>query len=357
MASSLSSSEQLSDVVPKAKKKFFLFSKKKTVKEQKSGAMNTRKVKKAPKSASAELLERAKFDSEDFRVSNSDSQKNLIALAYKKKRLNSSFVDSTRAAKPKRKAEKGSMFTFTGSSFFRKLCDDTFDSIDVDKSGKINESELYQGLLLIHLKLGLYFGPAACKPISLDRTKFIFEKLDTNRDGSLDKEEFRKVLALLMGNVVSRIFFQFVCTLLIVPFLATMILEKTVDGYGIVTESWLPALGGMIEPLREKYQPLLVVAFGVDLIIGFVSAAYATASYTVQSTGIPNLLFNLTEGPAHLVAEKIDAFVLQPINEIPQETWDSLPMTLVSTALALMIVPYSIVKTDDLFRWIAHMLG
>ncbi len=354
MASSLSSSEQLSDV-PKTKKRFSVFPRRKHSTHQKNTSANTRKGKKSTKSASAELVDRAKFDSEDYTTSKSDSQRNLIAMAYKAKGLNSSLTnslkDSSKAPKSKMKTESSEKRSiFTGSSFFRKLCDDVFNSIDVDKSGKINESELYQGLLLIHLKLGLYFGPAACKPISLERTKFIFNKLDTNRDGSLDKEEFGKVLALLMGNVVSRILFQFVCTLLIVPFVANTILEKMHGGYGILTESLLPVF-------REKYLPLLEVALGVDLIFGFVSATFATVNDVIQKTGITELMFNVTEEPAEFIAEKFDAFVLQPISEIPQETWDSIPLTMVSTALALMIVPYSLVKTDDFFRFIANKSG
>ena len=311
-------------------------------KQQKGGSV---KEGGGDRRSGAELVERNKLDNLDYVTSQKESHQNLIALAYKTKAANSSFRETPKVTFPTDSKKSGKGSILTGSSFFKKICDNVFDTIDVDRSGKINESELYQGLLLIHLKLGMYFGPAACNPISLDRTKFIFNKLDTNRDGSLDKQEFQKVLALLMGNVLSRILFQFVCTILIVPFLANTILENIMEGYGILTGSMLPVF-------REKYQPLLVVALGVDLMTEYALTAFATTSYAVQRTGISNLVSNITEVPAQFVAEKYDAFVLKPIGEIEQEMWESLPLTLLSTILALIIVPYSIVKTDDLFRYL-----
>ena len=43
------------------------------------------------------------------------------------------------------------------------MADWAFDVIDTDQSGFVDEKELYSGLLLIHLKLGSFAGPAACK--------------------------------------------------------------------------------------------------------------------------------------------------------------------------------------------------
>ena len=54
--------------------------------------------------------------------------------------------------------------------FFKDMISSSFDMVDQDNSGSIDEKELYSGLLLIHLKMGVYAGPAACKvrqPVSL----------------------------------------------------------------------------------------------------------------------------------------------------------------------------------------------
>ena len=47
--------------------------------------------------------------------------------------------------------------------FFHNLYQSAFEVVDADGSGDVDEKELYSGLLLIHLKLGTYAGPAACK--------------------------------------------------------------------------------------------------------------------------------------------------------------------------------------------------
>ena len=322
-------------------------------------------------SARTEIVGRSKFDDRDYASSKMVSNRNLIAMAYhsttspsfraspesaiRRFSMPGGKTSSEQSSDSERKSNSQQSGTFssaifTRSSFFQKMCDDVFDSIDVDRSGKIDESELYQGLLLIHLKLGLYFGPAACKPISLDRTNFIFGKLDTNRDGSLDKSEFRSVLAILMGNVITRIVFQFICTLLIVPFVASTLLEKILDSYEFVhdtvTESW--------SSLLLEYRPLIEVAFGLDLIKRFV---LSPLSAVIRDSWIGKHSFESLDVPMQVASEKFDSYVLQPIGEIPQETWDSLPLTFISTILSLIIVPYSIIKTDDIFRYLADYFG
>jgi len=219
-------------------------------------------------------------------------------------------------------------------SFFERMCDDAFDSIDIDRSGEINESELYQGLLLIHLKLGLYFGAPACKPISAENVKSLFRKLDTNRDGSLDKTEFRNVLVLLMGNVVARIVFQFVCMLVIVPLVAATVLESVGRGW--------TTLAGIVVPLWERYEPLVEVALGWDLVKKYSAAAlgYLQSIEPLHAAG-------------SAVAELWESFVAAPVRDIPQDTWDSLPLTMVSTMLSLMIVPMAILRTDGAFQFLA----
>jgi len=49
------------------------------------------------------------------------------------------------------------------SKHFAGLCDKAFQMVDSNGDEAIDESELYAGLLLIHLKLGCFLGPAACR--------------------------------------------------------------------------------------------------------------------------------------------------------------------------------------------------
>ena len=59
------------------------------------------------------------------------------------------------------KISESSMWSRSGH--FRKLSDRAFELVDSDGSGYVDKKELYSGLLVIHLTLATYMGPAACR--------------------------------------------------------------------------------------------------------------------------------------------------------------------------------------------------
>ena len=70
----------------------------------------------------------------------------------KKKRL---------VSKIKTIAKQGSNI-LTRSKPFKTLVDKVFKACDTSKTGDVSKSELYIGLLSIHITLARYAGPAAC---------------------------------------------------------------------------------------------------------------------------------------------------------------------------------------------------
>jgi len=58
------------------------------------------------------------------------------------------------------KEKEAPLWMRTGA--FRKLCKWAFDICDSDGTGEIDKTELYAGLLLVHINLAKYAGPAAC---------------------------------------------------------------------------------------------------------------------------------------------------------------------------------------------------
>jgi Ca2+-binding EF-hand superfamily protein len=120
--------------------------------------------------------------------------------------------DATRATNisykkpPKTKNQKGGWLT--RGKRFKELSNWAFDAVDADGSGSVDEKELYSGLLLIHLKLGCYAGPAACRPVDRQRVHDVFVKMDVDQSGSLDREEFLHVMMVLCSNVVTRVMVQ-----------------------------------------------------------------------------------------------------------------------------------------------------
>jgi hypothetical protein len=98
---------------------------------------------------------------------------------------------------------------------FRKMCEVAFEDIDTDKSNSVDEKELYSGLLLIHLKLGSYAGPAACRPLGRERCHAVFQKMDLDGSGHLDFDEFQQVMSVLFGNILLRVLAQWSLTIMV----------------------------------------------------------------------------------------------------------------------------------------------
>jgi hypothetical protein len=103
----------------------------------------------------------------------------------------------------------------TRSKRFRKWCEWAFELIDTDKTNSVDEKELYSGLLLIHLKLGTYAGPAACRPLGRERCHAVFQKMDLDGSGHLDFDEFQQVMSVLFGNILLRVLAQWSLTIMV----------------------------------------------------------------------------------------------------------------------------------------------
>ena len=45
------------------------------------------------------------------------------------------------------------------------------------------------------------------------------------------------------------------------------------------------------------------------------------------------------------------------VDKIPDSVWSTIPLTLISTILSMMIVPWTLMKIDDFFQYIASGRG
>lgn len=186
--------------------------------------------------------------------------------------------------------------------------------------------ELYSGLLLIHLKLGSYAGPAACRPVAREQVHDIFTKRDRDNSGTLDREEFLEVMSVLCGNIFTRVFAQWSLTLIIVPLVAKLILD------GIV---WL-------------------VNFGWDKVTHLEDYDAIENVFTIRSKQIGNWLYGNTPALflklASMGRTKAQGF----LDMVPDSVWQTIPVTLVSCILGCLAVPYIIFKIDDYFQALAE---
>lgn len=187
------------------------------------------------------------------------------------------------------------------------------------------QQELYSGLLLIHLKLGSYAGPAACKPVGRERVSQIFKKRDLDHSGSLDKEEFSEVMSVLCGNIFTRVFVQWSLTLMIVPLVAQYIL------FGIM---WVVSFVWETVSGLDDFEAMEEV---------FLARADQFGNWL--TTVIPDVILNGFATVGNTFQAGIDM--------VPDTVWMTVPVTLLSCILGAIVVPYTIFKVDDFFQAMA----
>jgi hypothetical protein len=190
---------------------------------------------------------------------------------------------------------------FSRSKRFQKMVDNVFVSIDTDGSGEIDKKELYAGLILIHLRLAAYVGPAACRPATKEYVEEIFDLLDTDGSGQLSREEFGTVMTLLLSQITSRIVLYMIFPLAIIPLFARFIM----DGITWGMEKW---------------------------------------GQRIHEIGVP----------LPLCIQEATTTVVQKMNDIvPVDIWEKLPMTLISTMLGMLVLPWAIFQLDAFFNKLA----
>jgi len=206
--------------------------------------------------------------------------------------------------------------------YFRRLCDWAFEAIDTDKSGSVDEKELYSGLLLIHLKLGSLAGPAACRPLDRQQCSAVFEMMDVDDSGSLDKKEFEEVMMVLFSNVLLRVLILWSMTIMIVPLISQRMLDAI---YRLCS-----AFAALVQNLDERSwiadRIELALEGGVDALVG------------------------ATPAPILAAVDKVGGALAL----VPTAVWNSIPLTLVSTILGTLVVPWLLVQVDAFFQSLAN---
>ena len=143
---------------------------------------------------------------------------------------------STLTKSPKTLSQTSALHSnfLTRSNFLRKRMVKIFTVLDTDGSKSLSTAELYTGVVLLHLELAKYFGPAACKPPDRQVVAAMFFKFDSDGSKSLDIEEFCSLMIILLSNILSRVLFQFFMTIMLVPLAAPQLASA-------VKNMWLAA--------------------------------------------------------------------------------------------------------------------
>lgn len=193
---------------------------------------------------------------------------------------------------------------FTRSARFQKMVDNVFVSIDTDNSGEVDKDELYAGLILIHLRLAAYVGPAACRPATKEYVEEIFDLLDVDESGELNREEFGTVMALLVSQITTRVFMYLVFPLAIIPFAAEFLV-------------------GLLS--------------GIEMDERIIAFANTTINVIVPEGMNDFFLASM---------EKVDNF-------IPDDLLEKLPLMFITTMLGFIALPWAVIQMDAFFNKMA----
>ena len=142
----------------------------------------------------------------------------------------------------------------------------------------------------------------------------------------MDRQEFGNVMGVLFGNVLTRVVLQYTLTLMIVPFLANTIVDGAVHLAGL---AW-----HFISTLDEHSSLANQIELCVEMMRDSVCEFYRSVT--------PAILQTVGDGFVSILAK------------VPESVWLSLPLTLTSAILGLLIVPRTIMKMDDFFQWWAE---
>lgn len=178
----------------------------------------------------------------------------------------------------------------TRSSAFQRLSHWAYSVCDADRTGKINQDELYAGVLLVHVNLAKYAGAAACYPPTRGVVNELFEAADADKSGTIDQEEFNDIVKMCSANIAGRILVYYSLLILLVPYLADVVV------YGIFQmDDWM---GWKLQLLEQNSSLHLVTS-----IVSWKELCDRMVSMALFFLVIP-MLFNYIDRRAKMHTEK-----------------------------------------------------
>ena len=187
-------------------------------------------------------------------------------------------------------AKKGNLGSwFTSTKMFRRVTSWAFKVCDSNKTGTINQAELYAGVLLVHVTLAKYAGSAACYPPTREKVDELFVTADQDKSGDIDEKEFDYIMVILFNQIAGRICMYYGFLIVIAPYLGSFILH-------------------------------ILTRLGVGKGILFVDEAFDNTA--------PNFLVSL-------------------IDKIPDTIWERMPAQIISLLIFFFVIPTALNKLDE----------
>jgi len=116
----------------------------------------------------------------------------------------------------------------TRSKAFGRLTKWAFTVCDIQGTGKIGRTELYAGILLVHVQLAKYVGPAACYPPSREVIDQLFDACDDDKSGYIEEDEFVQIMVVCCAQIAGRIMVYIGLLVVMAPYLAKGVIRALV---------------------------------------------------------------------------------------------------------------------------------
>eukprot|EP00980_Cylindrotheca_fusiformis_P020491 scaffold7542_cov113-Cylindrotheca_fusiformis.AAC.7 len=117
----------------------------------------------------------------------------------------------------------------TDSQYFSKLVDWAYHVCDPEGTNKIGKSDLYAGLLLVHVKMAKVAGSAATFPPERTTVNQLFDACDISSTGTINREEFDIFLTVSSAQIFGRILINWLTYIFVIPYYS----KRIVDSFGL----------------------------------------------------------------------------------------------------------------------------
>ena len=151
--------------------------------------------------------------------------------------------------------------TFTATPMFRSMCDQTFKTVDVDKSGTVNLSEAYIAVLLFYSKMSMFVKGLI--PPSIDEVRDLLIQV-AGDEKEIDADHFVILLTMLLEHLIFRVLLQILITFVVIPPLAAKLWDLYYNVY--LTETFLFSIC-LPRAIGVNFVVTLLISTAVPLIL------------------------------------------------------------------------------------------
>jgi hypothetical protein len=144
----------------------------------------------------------------------------------------------------------------------QRLTEWAFQVCDVDQKGRINKSELYAGVLLVHLHMAKYAGLSVCYPPSREQIYALFDIIDQPPTGRINQDDFTDIVVACCAHLTSRVVIYYSTILLVVP----MLVQQVIGFYYRCTQKLLPAWLGQYLALELILKQFVTLVLFVGVV-------------------------------------------------------------------------------------------